>query len=386
VASGRAASLPAAGARLRVNRLCSRQQSDIHVAATAYLLVALCLTSALLSVIFWIAWRSLGRHRHALTWSMTFAVATLQWIVNLSREGFADPDRGASRIATAASSATCETGDTSPARNRCEDAVLSFSPFSAAEAASVVATKGLSPVRTAGVKSGRLAVEPRAAWLSISLRRAEQQRSEAMTRRATRFLVGSATLSVVVLFLAIAGLLAFRQEAALAQPPGAPPQSQSKPLPRKKTMAAVDPQKAMEGPCTGRGRGALCQSECKGTEGLALSTCDGAACELFVTVPCGPYQCRDGSCLLSCSSDGDCAASHVCRSGACLLRPGYCSDDANTLAPGSGRYVVTSDRRAINCLPYRCVDGMCPNGCTSTADCYGGHVCDASGHCVVPSG
>ena len=57
---------------------------------TAYLIVSLCLTSALLSIIFWIAWRSFGRQRHALTWSLAFAVATVQWVVNLNVASFGD--------------------------------------------------------------------------------------------------------------------------------------------------------------------------------------------------------------------------------------------------------------------------------------------------------
>ena len=102
------------------------------------------------------------------------------------------------------------------------------------------------------------------------------------------------------------------------------------------------------------------------------------------TFSCSPYQCRNGTCLTSCNSDQDCAASHVCRSNHCLLRPSYCSDDPNTGKPGDGRYVVTSDRQFINCLPYVCSQGYCRHGCSSTADCYTGWVCSADGKCEAP--
>lgn len=57
---------------------------------TTLVLASLCFTSAMLAIIFWIAWRTLGRERHALTWSIAFAVGTLQWFVNLTRGAFPD--------------------------------------------------------------------------------------------------------------------------------------------------------------------------------------------------------------------------------------------------------------------------------------------------------
>jgi hypothetical protein len=52
----------------------------------AYLLVSLALSSTMLTVIFFIAWLSFGRHRYALLWSCAFGFATLQWILNLSSQ------------------------------------------------------------------------------------------------------------------------------------------------------------------------------------------------------------------------------------------------------------------------------------------------------------
>lgn len=42
----------------------------------------------MLSVIFFIAWKSMGGKRHALTWSITFIFAALQWTTNLLSDRF----------------------------------------------------------------------------------------------------------------------------------------------------------------------------------------------------------------------------------------------------------------------------------------------------------
>lgn len=52
--------------------------------AVVYIIVSLAITSAALSAVFFIAWRTMGRLQHSLTWAMAFAVATLQWLGNLS--------------------------------------------------------------------------------------------------------------------------------------------------------------------------------------------------------------------------------------------------------------------------------------------------------------
>ena len=49
-----------------------------------YILVALTLTSAMISVIFFIAWRTLGEKPYALSWSIGFLAATCQWFFNLA--------------------------------------------------------------------------------------------------------------------------------------------------------------------------------------------------------------------------------------------------------------------------------------------------------------
>lgn len=53
-----------------------------------YILVALLFTSLALFVIFFIAWKSLGHKRYALSWSVGFAAATMQWFFNIFRDWF----------------------------------------------------------------------------------------------------------------------------------------------------------------------------------------------------------------------------------------------------------------------------------------------------------
>ena len=48
-----------------------------------YILVALTLTSAMISVTFFIAWRTLGEKPYALSWSIAFLAASLQWFFNI---------------------------------------------------------------------------------------------------------------------------------------------------------------------------------------------------------------------------------------------------------------------------------------------------------------
>jgi len=53
-----------------------------------FILVSLAMTSVMLSTIFLIAWKTQGHRQYALTWSLTFMVATLQWLANLARGQF----------------------------------------------------------------------------------------------------------------------------------------------------------------------------------------------------------------------------------------------------------------------------------------------------------
>ncbi len=52
-----------------------------------YIIFSLMISSAALSVIFFIAWSNFGRSQHALTWAIAFFVAMLRWAVNLN-QGF----------------------------------------------------------------------------------------------------------------------------------------------------------------------------------------------------------------------------------------------------------------------------------------------------------
>jgi diguanylate cyclase (GGDEF)-like protein len=55
-----------------------------------YILVALALTSAMISVIFFMAWKMLGGKPYALSWAVAFLAATCQWTFNLASGFFPD--------------------------------------------------------------------------------------------------------------------------------------------------------------------------------------------------------------------------------------------------------------------------------------------------------
>jgi diguanylate cyclase (GGDEF)-like protein len=57
-----------------------------------YILVALMLSSAMISIIFLIAYKTLGEKPYALSWSVGFLAATLQWMVNIVAGKFPSPD------------------------------------------------------------------------------------------------------------------------------------------------------------------------------------------------------------------------------------------------------------------------------------------------------
>lgn len=54
----------------------------------SYILVALALNSAMLSVIFFLAWKTQGNKPYALNWSLAFLAATGQWSFNLASNAF----------------------------------------------------------------------------------------------------------------------------------------------------------------------------------------------------------------------------------------------------------------------------------------------------------
>lgn len=57
-----------------------------------FILISLALSSAMLSAIFFMAWKTQGNKRHALTWSFTFALSSLLWTINLFADSFASPE------------------------------------------------------------------------------------------------------------------------------------------------------------------------------------------------------------------------------------------------------------------------------------------------------
>ena len=57
-----------------------------------YILISMVFTSTALSVIFLIAWKTQGEKPYALSWSIAFMAATLQWFVTLNASWFDSPE------------------------------------------------------------------------------------------------------------------------------------------------------------------------------------------------------------------------------------------------------------------------------------------------------
>ena len=57
-----------------------------------YILISMVFTSTALSVIFFIVWKTLGEKPYALSWSIAFMAATLQWFVTLNAAWFNSPE------------------------------------------------------------------------------------------------------------------------------------------------------------------------------------------------------------------------------------------------------------------------------------------------------
>lgn len=57
-----------------------------------YIIVAMMLASATLSAIFFIAWKTMGRRKYALSWSVAFLAAACQWFFNLQSNWFPSPE------------------------------------------------------------------------------------------------------------------------------------------------------------------------------------------------------------------------------------------------------------------------------------------------------
>ena len=53
-----------------------------------YIVFSLTVTSAVLSLAFFMAWMNFGRQPHALTWSAAFLAATLQWLSVMNAGAF----------------------------------------------------------------------------------------------------------------------------------------------------------------------------------------------------------------------------------------------------------------------------------------------------------
>ena len=68
----------------------AEKPADRMTSPVYYILVALALTSAMISVIFFMAWKMLGGKPYALSWAVAFLAATCQWSFNLASGLFPD--------------------------------------------------------------------------------------------------------------------------------------------------------------------------------------------------------------------------------------------------------------------------------------------------------
>ena len=57
-----------------------------------YILVSLMFTSAMISITFFIAWKTLGEKPYALSWAIGFLAATFQWMFNITASIFPSPE------------------------------------------------------------------------------------------------------------------------------------------------------------------------------------------------------------------------------------------------------------------------------------------------------
>ncbi len=119
-------------------------------------------------------------------------------------------------------------------------------------------------------------------------------------------------------------------------------------------------------------------ASCLGDHSVPPGSCDGnGSCTPSARVSCIPYTCDavTGQCLVSCSTDGDCAAGSVCNlaQARCVVVANTCKDATTVVTPGGAE---------VSCAPYRCAAGACRDSCSRELDCTEGYRCRAA-RCVT---
>ncbi|MGZ3453494.1 MAG: Kelch repeat-containing protein [Polyangiales bacterium] len=133
--------------------------------------------------------------------------------------------------------------------------------------------------------------------------------------------------------------------------------------------------------CSFVGNDTTCAAgKCEGaTSAVSTSTCDGkGGCTTPVSVSCGDFQCRSGSCLTTCTSNDDCKSGSFCTGGVCRSAS-KCSDDRSSSIGEGGSHA---------CAPNLCdpATGQCIDKCRVSDDCPQGSACDVtSGQCTANS-
>lgn len=144
-------------------------------------------------------------------------------------------------------------------------------------------------------------------------------------------------------------------------------------------------------------QGEPCISDCQCATGncssgvCCSSACDGAceACDATGTcskVPAGSdpgEDCADDG-AASCGQDGQCDGEGACRLYQAGTSCGENGCEGPTLVSstcnGAGECNVTS----VECAPFLCHGGECPQACAQTADCISPNIC-SSGKCIPPA-
>jgi hypothetical protein len=114
---------------------------------------------------------------------------------------------------------------------------------------------------------------------------------------------------------------------------------------------------------------------CSNGTATVSAACDGHGnCPAAVTMPCTPFACGATTCLTTCATTDDCAASYACVSGQCIA--GAMCDSMNE--------IVMPGAQPRPCAPYACEAGSCKTQCATISDCAPPNVCTAQGACEAP--
>lgn len=126
--------------------------------------------------------------------------------------------------------------------------------------------------------------------------------------------------------------------------------------------------------CSFAPAGIDCGTTCTGNE-LTERLCDGSGeCTEAAPEVCAQhYVCgSETSCNQTCTDQSDCTSGFLCIDSVCTDGKAICLDPVTAQDSGG---------KKTSCVPYRCVDGACPNTCNSAAECAEGSLCTKDRRC-----